>query len=527
MLEDARKIPPDTVVNADVCVVGAGPAGLSLALQLSRSSNRVCLLEAGGMRPDRATQDLLGGESPGYLALENSRLSCFGGTTRVWSGWCRPLDESVFRPRSWMGAEGWPFERKDLDPYYERAHELCELGPYDYDPSRWAGDSIRPLPLARDLIATTLFQFSPPTRFGAMYRKEASDSPMLRVLLRAVATELVASESGGRIDRLRVRTLAGGSFEIAARLYVLAAGGIENPRLLLLSDRSQAGGVGNAHGLVGRYFMEHPYVNSGWLSLDRDVPSLAFYWPRRVRMNGTSTTVRGVFTMPREEVLSRQLVNCALFLLPPYEAHPALETKGADALRIIAHSLHRGWLSPGFGRHLGHVLRDPGGAMTAAYLRLRRRMNLEGARRLRLRAYCEPLPRHDQRVALIPARDALDRRRVRVDWEPSDLATRSIRRAHEMMDAAFRRAGLGHVECLLGNPGEPPMEGGKHHMGTTRMHPDPKRGVVDQDSRVHGVDNLFVTGSSVFPTAGYANPTLTIVALALRLADHLQARLAD
>ena len=102
-----------------------------------------------------------------------------------------------------------------------------------------------------------------------------------------------------------------------------------------------------------------------------------------------------------------------------------------------------------------------------------------------------------------------------------------MRRAHELMDAAFRQAGLGQVDCLLGKPGEPPIEGGKHHMGTTRMHPDPKRGVVDQNSRVHGADNLFVTGSSVFPTAGYANPTLTIVALALRLADHLQARLAD
>jgi choline dehydrogenase-like flavoprotein len=527
MFEDARKIPPDTVVNADVCIVGAGPAGISLALQLSRSSSSVCLLEAGGLRPDRATQDLLRGESPGFLRLEDARLSCFGGTTRVWSGWCRPLDESVFLPRDWIGTEGWPFERKDLDPYYERAHELCELGPFDYDTTRWAGESSRPLRLAGDLTATTVFQFSPPTRFGTTYRREVSDSPRLRVLLRAVATELVASESGRSIDRLRVGTLAGGSFEVAARLYVLAAGGIENPRLLLLSDRSHTGGVGNGHGLVGRYFMEHPYVNSGWLSLNGDASSLGFYWPHPVGRNGTSTTVRGVFTMPREEVISQQLVNCALFLLPPYEAHPALETRGADALRIIAHSLHRGWLSPGFGRHLGHVLRDPRGALTAAYLRLRPRMNLEGTRRLRLRAYCEPLPRHDQCVTLIRSRDALDRRRVRVDWEPSDLARTSIKRAHEMLDAAFRRAGLGQVECLLGQPGEPPMEGGKHHMGTTRMHPDPKRGVVDQDSRVHGVDNVFVTGSSVFPTAGYANPTLTIVALALRLADHLQARLEN
>ncbi len=526
MFEDARKIPLDTVVNADVCVVGAGPAGLSLALQLS-SSTRVCLLEAGGLRPDRATQDLLRGEGPGYLALEDAQLSCFGGATRVWSGWCRPLDESVFRPRDWMGAVSWPFEREDLDPYYERAHELCELGPYEYDTSWWADESSAPLMLARDLTTTTVFQFSPPTRFGTTYRREVSDSPKLQVLLRAVATELVATESGRRIDRLRVRTLTGGSFEVAARLYVLAAGGIENPRLLLLSDRSHTGGVGNEHDLVGRYFMEHPYVNSGWLSLDRDCSSLAFYWPHPVRRNGISTTVRGVFTMPREEVLSQRLVNCALFLLPPYEAHPALATKGADALRVLATSVRRGWLPPDIGRHVADAVRDPRGTMSAAYLRLRPQGDLDRARRLRLRAYCEPLPRHDQRVALRRSRDALGRHRVRLAWEPSDLARRSMRRAHELMDAAFRQAGLGQVECLLGKPGEPPIEGGKHHMGTTRMHPDPKRGVVDQNSRVHGADNLFVTGSSVFPTAGYANPTLTIVALALRLADHLQARLAD
>ena len=268
MLDDARRIPDGTRVEADICVVGSGPAGMSLALELMGSGHRLCMLEAGGERPDRATQSLFDGEASFYPEneLQESRLACLGGTTRVWAGWCRPLDAAAFEPRSWVDEDGWPFGREELDPFYERAQALCGLGWFDDEVSRGRPEAAKPLPLPADLVETRLFQMSPPTRFGREYRRAVRDAPDVRVLLRAVCTELVP-DAAGRIATLRAATLEGGAFEVTARFYVLAAGGIENPRLLLLSDRARPGGLGNERDLVGRYYMDHPYVTAGRLSL--------------------------------------------------------------------------------------------------------------------------------------------------------------------------------------------------------------------------------------------------------------------
>jgi choline dehydrogenase-like flavoprotein len=526
MLENGRKVPTGTQIEADVCVVGAGPAGIPIALELGDAGAGVCLLEAGGLRPDRATQALLDAESPTHLPLDHTRLCCLGGTTKVWSGWCRPLDSEAFEPRDWVDESGWPYPRATLNPYFERAHRLCELAPYDYSKAAWETPSAPAFELERDLIETKVFHFSPPTKFGRTYRGALARSPSIRVLLHAIASELVPGESGRRIERIRVATLGGGTFEVVARFFVLAAGGIENPRLLLVSDSVQDSGVGNSHDLVGRYFMEHPYVNSGWLHLDTNAPSLAFYWRHPVMRNGSSGLIRGVFTMPESLVKSERLLNCVLFPLPPHEAHPSLSTTGADGLRVVAHAIRAGWIPPDIGTHLAAVARDPWGALVAASQRLKPgRQDLGSLRHVRLRSYCESPPRYSHRVQLTRSRDRLDRPGVRVDWEPSPLQRDSLKRAHELLDAALRQAGIGRAECELDTEAEASWEVGRHHMGTTRIHHEPERGVVDPDCRVHGVENLFVAGSSVFPTAGCANPTLTIIALSYKLADFLKGEL--
>jgi choline dehydrogenase-like flavoprotein len=526
MLEDGRTVPAGAQIEADVCVVGAGPAGIPIALELGDAGASVCMLEAGGMRPDRATQALLEAESPAHLPLEHSRLCCLGGSTKVWSGWCRPLDPAVFEPREWVDESGWPYARATLDPYFERAHRLCELAPFDYNTAAWSTPSAPAFELERDLIETAVFHFSPPTKFGRAYRDVLAGARSVKVLLHSAVTELLPARSGRRIDEVRVATLDGGSFEVSARFFVLAAGGIENPRLLLLSDSVHEGGVGNSRDLVGRYFMEHSYVNSGWLHLEANAPSLAFYWRHPVTRNGHNGLIRGVFTMPEPLVKSERLVNAVLFPLPPHEAHPSLSTRGADGLRVVAHTMREGWIPPDIGTHLAAIARDPWGALVAASQRLKpRRADLGALRRVRLRAYCESPPRYSHRVQLTRSRDRLGRPGVRVEWEPSPVQRESLKRAYELLDVALRRAGIGRAECELDTDAEACWEVGKHHMGATRMHVDPRSGVVDPDCRVHGVDNLFVAGSSVFPTTGYANPTLTIIALAYKLADHLNGRL--
>ncbi len=522
MIDDARKIRAGTRIEADLCIIGGGAAGLTLAHELLDSRLKVVLLEAGGQRPDRATQSLLAGESPGYEPLEQTRLSCLGGTTRVWSGWCRPLDPSDLAPRAWVGADGWPFDRSALNPFYERAHAICELGPFDYRTDAWESESSRRLPLPERLIETVVFQLSPPTRFGRAYGPIVAAAKNITVLSRAVATELVPDPACRAISHVNIVTLSGTSFAVAARVYVLAAGGIENARLLLLSDSVQATGLGNAYDQVGRYFMEHPYVTSSTVSLARNHPSLRFYWPHSAGRSGARARVRGVFVMPKARLEVERLLQCALFLLPPHEAHPSMTTETATALRRLRLSLQSGWSFPQNRKLLSTVLRDP--VLTSRVLAnriLRRDTYFRRTRRLAVRTFCESVPNPLSRVRLVPTRDQLGRRRVRLNWKAGEPELRSMTRVHELLDEGLRRTGIGHVD-RTGLDESSALESGRHHMGTTRMHSDLRRGVVDENCRVHGLGNLFIAGSSVFPTAGYANPTLTIVALAIRLADHIR-----
>lgn len=541
MLEDARRIPDEAGLETDVCIVGGGAAGLTLALELRGSGLRTCVLEAGARRPDRATQSLLEGEGT-YLGgrLHETRLAALGGTTRVWSGWCRPLERPAFEPRGGVIEDGWPFDRGQLEPFYARAHALCGLGPYDYDPSSWRSETGRPLELPGGGIETRLYQMSPPTRFGKAYRRTLADADDLRVLLRAVCTELVTDANGRRISAARVATLAGNRFDVSARFFVLAAGGIENPRLLLLSDRGRSAGLGNGHGLVGRYFMEHPYVTAGRLHLEpRDAAELAgrqrraagagrpsglgFYYPHTASRDGARGTVRGVFTLSPATVRRDGLLTPVLFPLPAWEGVSAVDSRGGEALRVLAAAARRGvWPTEGWRRVLDAAA-DPLGSLGSLYHRLvRPRLGGGMPGSVCIRGFCECHPRYSQRVVLVAARDRLGRRRTRVDWSLSPLQIRSLTRGYELLAAGFREAGIGRLEWSL-DPERVTFEGGRHHMGTTRMHSDPTRGVVDPDGGVHDVGNLFVAGSSVFPTGGFANPTLTIVALAIRLADHLKS----
>lgn len=518
-MEDARGIPRGTRIETDVCVVGAGPAGLTLACELIGSGLETCVVEAGGRRPDRATQSLLDGETSLGAAgpLTEARLACLGGTTRVWGGWCRPLATSDFRGRG--EAVGWPFGREHLDPFYRRAHEICGLGPYDYGISAWRSESGAPLPLPEDLAETLLFHVSPPIRFGRAYAGSLQAASDVRVILHAVCTELRTDPGRRRVGSARIATLEGGAFEVSARYFVLAAGGIENPRLLLLSDRGREGGLGNGSGLVGRYFMDHPYVTAGRLHRERAGTALDFYYAHAAWREGERARVRGTLAPASRRLESEGLLASVLFPLPAWAPSP--ESEGAAALRALTVLRRGGWLPPGAGRHLRTALRDPGGVLGAAYRRVAPGSGRRKSDVVWIRSFCEAQPLSSRRVRLTDARDRLGRRRVRLDWSPSELELRSLRRGHELVGRALAKSGVGRLECTLGTDRQPGIEVGRHHMGTTRMHPDPTRGVVDADCRVHGVDNLFIAGSSVFPTAGFANPTLTIVALALRLADHL------
>jgi choline dehydrogenase-like flavoprotein len=529
VLSDARELASGQQVEADVCIVGAGPAGISIARELIGNGARVWLLESGGRDVERRAQLLNRGQSVGYPIHRphQSRVRAFGGTTRHWlrpgdETWAaRPLDPIDFEVRPGIRFSGWPFDRTHLDPYYAHAQTICQLGPYSYDPGRWADqERTPPLPLPSGAVETTLFHHGTAAGFDDYYQ-EFVRAPNVTLLLNASVVDLATREDPGRVDRVELRREDGSRCFVRAGWVVLAAGGIENPRLLLLSRRVHRRGLGNDRDLVGRFFAERLSARTGYIV--PEAPGLigrAGLYP--VHEAVPEVWVQGALRVRDAVQRERQLLNCAFFL-PTLNLSMTAEAVRSAATLVKAR--RRRPLPAGMVGHLRNVTTGLGDLGVFARDRLRRPDH--GRSVLALRVQGEQAPNPDSRVTLGTRRDQFGLPVARLDWRPAASDRASIRSSQEIIDEALRAAGLGHVELMLGDEHPPALlEGNFHHLGATRMHTDPAQGVVDADCRVHGVRNLYVAGSSVFPTYGCSNPTLTVVALALRLADHLKKQLA-
>ncbi len=536
MLIDARSVEDGARLTVDLTIVGSGPAGLSIADRLRSSGLSVCVVEAGAPEPDLRTQQLYRGEvtGRGYFALDSCRFRMFGGTSNRWGGWCRPLDPADFASPAGSSLPGWPIGHADLLPYAADTADLLELPDHHFGVADWSGPVSEPLDLDAGEFEHVLVRFSPQTNFAHRYGRRMLTDRRVTVLLNANVTELMMEAGSSRLDGLRVRTLSGRTFTVHSRAVVLAAGGIENPRLLLSSTATRAAGIGNEHDLVGRCFMEHIHARAGhmWLRDHAEPPALY----RRTRVDGDE--MRG-FIAPTAAARRREgLLACSLQVEP---------------------AVHNAYSTPFLGWSSDVTFRA-----TDAYLRLRRRhpelaaklraradrlwyqalrsraargerrsvtafaseLGADPTRLLALYARAEQTPNPHSRVTLSERRDALGMPVARLDWRLSDGDTESVTGWLARLDDALRRTGQGRV-AGPSEDWESQITGGPHHMGTTRMSVDPRHGVVDGNCRVHSVDNLFVAGSSVFSTGGWANPTFALVSLALRLADHLRTELTS
>lgn len=519
MIIDALSVTPGTIIEAELCIVGAGAAGITIARECIDAPFRVIVLESGGFDFETAEQDLYKGQSIGdpFQDLTASRLRFLGGTTNHWGGWCLPLEAIDFEPRGdEFPHHGWPFSKAQLDPWYKRAQEVCQLGPYDYRPSRWgvSADTV-PAPFAGPDFEVRIIQENP-LRFGPAYAPDLRRAQQVTVYLHANAVRLKTGAAA--VESVDVKTLSGNALTVQARFYVLAAGGIENARLLLVSDQEGGKGLGNTHDLVGRYFMTHLAFSAGTIV------------PTNPRMNFDFATndlyVPGKYRVDRILGLSadamRRLHLPSLILGWYYKFAPVREA--IDALGRVAQ---------GKGSS-GNTLSDLGQVL-ANLDRLtdflaHKALFGEGVpvEALELWCACEQQPNENSRVLLGPERDQLGMPEVIVNWRvlPEDRANAvAILR---LLATEIGHAGFGRLNAAWSDADTWPVDlyGNEHHMGTTRMHSDPYLGVVDENCRVHGLANLYVAGSSVFPTGGAANPTLTIVALAVLLADHLKGKLA-
>jgi len=517
MFLDARSM--DTKLHScDICIIGAGAAGITLARALRDSQLKICLLESGGLEADAETQSLYAGDIVGlpYYPLDSARLRYFGGTTGHWGGACWPLEQNEFEQRDWVPYSGWPISRKDLDAYYVKAQQTCEVGPFNYDPQYWSSEADRPmLPLEDSRVVTRIYQNSnPPTRFGTRYRQDIESADNISAILFANVTDIAQDKLNQAIDKVTVKTLTGNTFDVKANVFVIAVGGLENPRLLLLND------IGNQNDLVGRFFMEHIGLPASTLLLRKKIDT-DFY--QRAPIDGTD--IRAGLALKTDVLAKERILNS----WSGFDLQRSPAIKLAYDWDAIKEPLSEGQLPDRFTYYVKDMLRNLRDLYADKWDSDDEWVTIP------VHNHSEQAPNPLSRVTLGDEVDRLGQRKIRFDWRVTDLDRQSIRRAQEIIAAEVGKSNLGRTQILVPaekNIWEDPKRasdvtfpnGSWHHMGTTRMHTDPKQGVVDADCLVHGTRNLYIAGSSVFPTCGFENPTLTIVAMTYRLADHLRTR---
>ena len=539
MTVDARSLEQNKTIETDVCIVGTGTAGVTLAREFIDQQFHVCLLESGGLKPDKETQALQWGENIGhpYYSLDVARPRYLGGTTNRWhipvgqdcsTARMRPLDEMDFEERDWVPYSGWPFSKSLLDPFYDRAQTVCKIEPCTYDVEDWEDNEQRPrLPIIGDGAKTVIFKFGSRYPFLRDYMEQIKRAANISIYINANVVEIETALLNRTITRLHVATLNGKRLWVSAKIFVLAAGTIENTRLLLVSNKIQKTGLGNDYDLVGRFFMEHPHCSAGpFIPANQNLfKSTSLYNDIHV-VKGTP--IIGKVSLSEKIIRRERLLNQVLQLYPRVipktflYRYPIVDSESVCAL---IHMMRRG--ADDFGKQVRIIMKGLDDVCVAAYRNIKSQVlgmvDRERIKVFQLSSMSEQVPNPDSRVMLSDERDSLGMRRVNLDWRLTPYDIQSMIRTLKILDEIFCRSGLGRVYGHLYN--EIPSDyifGGWHHMGTTRMHVDPKKGVVDENCRVHSIPNLFIAGPSVFPTGGYANPSLTIVALAIRLADHIK-----
>ncbi|MDX2428160.1 MAG: GMC oxidoreductase [Xanthomonadales bacterium] len=533
MLIDLEAATDDTLLDIEVCIVGAGAAGVALARDLMKAGRDVCLLEAGGMDYDEQTQSLTKGNITGmeYYELDHSRLRFFGGTTNIWGGRCIPLDRIDFEKRDWVPHSGWPITLDDLQPFYKIAHDSLELGDYDYESGNWGKLELSPIDFDPEKISHRFWRFDEVReRFNSRRSDDLVKAKNVQIVLHANLVALQATENASAITHLDAKSLGGRKLQVRARHFVLACGGIENARLLLMSDSIETHGVGNQFDQVGRYFMEHPHGRLAHI----ETKDPAFFWALyRKRFSAVDVPLTPALVIPPSLQRELGILNSgATFDL---QKDPS---KGARISKRVYMKVKHD-LSPNkSARRLWQAWRGSQNWLqrhvSMPLLRFGVKMNRMS---LYVMARAEQAPNPDSRVHLSAEKDALGCPRADLDWRLCALDKETMLQFGKTLQGEFNRLGLGKVttsdwledgqlqwpvDATVGNH---PI-GGYHHMGTTRMSTSARNGVVDANCTVHGYHNLHIAGSSVFTTGGWANPTLTLLALTHRLGVHLDKLLA-
>lgn len=473
---------PTAQVAADICIIGAGPAGISLALTLARrhSDWHIVLLEAGGQENASKEERDIYAVEPGeksYAVLDISRRRKLGGTTAHWGGWSKPLDETDFEDNHRWDLPAWPIAPTDLSAFMPEALRWIEIGSDNFQMADVKNNHLAHLlNLPQDSgIGESLFRFSPPTRFGERYFQDLTDQENLSCFLHANVYDV--SEKQGRVTGIKAKPLDGEPIAVTAKQFILSMGGIETTRLLLnmRGDKSADGeGIYSRH--LGRYFADHFGIRPGLLLAPEDL--------KYHRFADASGAIMPVLGFSPDVIRSQGQHNSCIMLTGVSDDDSVLQGYGDNQALGFQHD--------DFWHYRAQMI-------------------------------VEPRPNPKSRLLLTNDRCELGLKKLKLEWRLHDDDFTSAYSLYETLGEALSVSGKGRWQ--LSNPDSAKVRdnvnGACHHLGTTRMAASSDTGVVDQNLKVFGTDNLYIASTSVFPRYGHANPTLTLIALTLRLAHHL------
>jgi len=507
---DARQLGNNSTIEGDICIIGAGAAGLSIALEWLNTPYKVILLEGGGFEYDDKVQDLLRGKETGqkYYPLKSTRLHLFGGSTGHWGGMCSTFDPIAFQKRDWVPLSGWPITQEELMPFYMRSANCLELPDTEFDVNAWTkkDSTLVPLPFQK-YFWNKVWRFSKPTRFGSRYKDTMVNASNIHLYTYANATEIHTNENVSSVSGVTIKNYAGKTHKVIAKHYILACCAIQNARLLLASNKQAPGGLGNDNDLVGRHFMEHCEIHAGelWLN-DANALKLYMYKPPRAKAE---------LAVKAEKQAEFQILNGITSFSP------------LDLDKKIP-PLSKSW-STDDPRENWKDISDAD--VKARGNKIKRFFESKEHQSWELVVRLEQAPNPNSRIYLDKELDTLGVPRPILHWELGDFEKRTLRKIIELIGKEAGLSGIGRVKLDKNLWDEKNIEfpentsGGWHHMGTTRMDNDPKRGVTDGNGKIHGINNLYTTGSSNFTTGGGVNPTMTLIALSIRLSDHVKDKL--
>ncbi len=551
MLIDSETFQSGSMLSSSVAIVGAGPAGIVLALELAEAGHDVVLLESGRLHFSETIQNL--GEANDFDLKFHARMSdCtrrqLGGTSTIWGGRCIPYDPVDFDHRRYVPHSSWPITYEDLETYFQRVCDFFFCGTADFNVNNIPGieqKSIVPGLPDEEVLTSTLERWSLPTNFGKEYFNALKESKKIKLVYGATCTEIESHVSGSRVEKLQTKTLSGKTLHIKAKKYVLSGGALNTTRLLLASSRYHTDGIGNHSGLLGRFYMGHISGGIASVRFTTSPQDTVFGFDK----DSEDTYLRRRFSFSQNFLHEKGLTNMVAWLgVPPFGnsshqngilslAYLALSSPvlgkylTAKAIKDSLTKNARG----SYYSHLKNILKDIDKIAVFApsftykrYVAKRKIPALftySASNEYPLHYHGEQIPNPSSRVSLSDERDALGMQRLNISLQYTQQDVDSVIRAHQFWDTYLKKYNCGYLNYLTNDPEASIWEqasDGFHQVGTTRMSYHPKDGVVGTDCNVHEFDDLFVASSSVFVTSGQANSTFMIVAFALRLADHLK-----